>query len=644
MKNAFCTKQISTGLIIMALLLTSHFSQGQNIHTICGNGTAGYAGDGGPDTLAEINFPGFLSFGGSGYGSLFIGDRLNYRVRQLKLGPGGIIFTKAGDGIDGFYGDGGLADTAHMSIPGGVAVDRHNNVYFCDYNNQVVRKVDGAGIITTIAGTAGVTGFFGDGGPATSAKFNYPLGITVDSLGNLFVADQHNNRIRKISTSGIISTVVGTGTSGFSGDLGPATAADISLPNYVRMDSVGNLYITDNGHHRIRKVDAFGIINTIAGNGTLGSSGDGGPATAAELNYPGGIAIDRQGNIFICDCYNNRIRRIDAFTGIISSVAGTGTAGYSGDWGPATAAEVNQPVDVTVDYYNNVYFVDWNNSRIRAFYSPLTITCDTVTGLTVSSISSTSANLTWTAVAGSSGYWYVVDMNSASPSVLGSFVAGTTITVTGLTPGQNYYAHVLDSCGVGNLSEWVTVPFSTLSVTACDTVTGLSVSSITNTSATLSWTAVAGSLGYEYIVNTSAAAPATPGTATTATSIPLTGLTAGQSYYAHVLDSCAIGNLSAWVTVPFLTLPGTTGVTQITGSLHITAFPNPVTDVLTIEINGTIRNGAQLIVSDVAGRKINSQQVDGHKISIDMNGMCTGVYFVRFIDDLQVQTLNVIKE
>ncbi len=735
MKNAFCTKQISTGLIIIALLFTSHFSQGQNIHTTCGNGTAGYSGDGGPDTLAEINFPGFLSFGGSGYGSLFIGDRLNYRVRQLKLGPGGIIFTKAGDGTNGFYGDSGPATAAEISIPGGVAVDKHNNVYFCDYDNHVVRKVDGSGIITTIAGTPGVAGFLGDGGPASAAKFNYPLGITVDSLGNLFVADQHNNRIRMISATGTISTVVGTGTSGFSGDLGPATAADISLPNYVRMDSVGNLYITDNGHHRIRKVDAFGIINTIAGNGTLGSSGDGGPATAAELNYPGGIAIDRQGNIFICDCYNNRIRRIDAFTGIISSVAGTGTAGYSGDWGPATAAELNQPVDVAVDYYNNVYFVDWNNSRIRTFNSPLTITCDTVTGLSVSSITSTSANLSWTAITGSSGYWYVVDLSSASPAVPGTFtgattasvsglppgqnyyahvldscgagnlsgwatvpfptlpispcdavtglavssitstsanlswtavtgslgyeytvdmsaaspsspgtyVAASTVTVTGLIPGQNYYGHVLDSCGAGNLSAWVTVPFSTPSVTACDTVTGLSVSSITSTSATVSWTAVAGTLGYEYIVNTSAAAPTTPGTQTTATSIPVLGLLAGQSYYAHVLDSCGAGNLSAWVTVPFSTLSSSTGVGQVAGRLKITAFPNPVDDMLTIQINGKTGNNAQLILTDVAGKHVASMSVTGSTQIVDMKTLHPGVYFVRYIDDGHVQILSVIK-
>ena len=470
----FFTKHVTRGLMVMAFLLAAHFSQGQNIKTVVGNGTAGYAGDGGPDTLAEINFPGFLSFGGAGYGSLFIGDRLNYRVRELKLGPGAIIFTRAGDGINGFYGDGG-------------------------------------------------------------------------------------------------------------------------------------------------------------------------PATAAELNYPGGIAIDRQGNIFICDCYNNRIRRIDAFTGVISSVAGTGVAGYSGDWGPATAAKLNQPVDIAVDHYNNVYFVDWNNSRIRTFYSPLTITCDTVTGLAVSSITSTSANLSWAAVTGSVGYEYTVDMSAASPSAPGTFIAATTVTVTGLTPGQNYYAHVLDSCGAGNLSEWVTVPFSTPSLTTCDTVTGLSVSAITSTSATVSWTAVAGSLGYDYVVNTSASAPATPGTTTTATSVPVTSLFAGTSYYAHVLDSCGAGNLSAWITVPFSTLPSSTGIAQVGNDLHITALPNPADNVLTIRIAGKTGNNAQLILTDVTGRHVTTVKVNANTQVLDMSALHPGVYFVRYIDDEQVQTMRIIK-
>ncbi len=640
MNRLFSTNRRTALLVVIVLLLTGYSSKGQIISTVCGNGTPGYNGDGINDTLAEINYPGFLSFGGVGYGSLFIGDRLNYRVRQIKLGPGGIILTKAGKGINGFTGDGGLADSAEISIPGGVTVDKAGNLYFCDYDNHRVRKVTTLGIITTIAGT-GVAGFSGDNGPATAAKFNFPLGITVDSVGNLFVADQHNNRIRKIDTAGIITTVVGTGTGGFSGDLGPATIAEISLPNYVRMDSVGNLYVTDNGHHRIRKVDTFGIINTIAGNGTLGSSGDGGPATAAELNYPGGVAINKEGDIFICDCYNNCIRRIDAVTGIITKVAGTGTAGYSGDWGPATAAELNQPVDITVDHYDNVYFVDWNNSRIRKF-STATITCDTVTGISVSMITSTSAYISWTAVAGSLGYDYVVNTTATTPTVPGTYTGATNVTDTGLLPGVTYYAHVRDSCGVGSSSAWVTIPFTTLAAATCDTVMGITITAITPTSATVSWTAVAGALGYEYVVNTSAAAPTAPGTATTSTSVAVTGLIAGQNYYAHVLDSCGAASLSAWATQPFMT---TLGAINVTGSSNfgMSAFPNPVDGLLTIRIDGRMGANAQLTIADVTGRIVATAIVTEQTTRLDVTGLHTGVYFVRYIDNDRVQTVSVVK-
>ena len=337
----------------------------QIISTIVGTGTAGYSGDWGAPNLAEINYPGFLSFGGYGFGSLYVSDRLNYRVRVVKLGAGGIIYTMAGDGTAGFSGDGGPATTAQITIPGGVCIDHHSNTFFADYDNHCIRKVDMLGIITTYGGIPGVAGYSGDGGLATAAEFDHPNYVVVDSVGNLFIADQYNHRIRKIDTAHIITTVAGTGTSGSTGDGGSATAAEISYPNYVRMDKIGNLYITDNGHHKIRKINTSGIINTIAGNGILGSSGDGGPATEAELNFPGGIAFDSHGNVLICDCFNNKIRRIDTITGIINTIAGTGIAGDGGDGGSPLLADLNQPVDITVDNYNNIYFVDWNNNRIR---------------------------------------------------------------------------------------------------------------------------------------------------------------------------------------------------------------------------------------------------------------------------------------
>ncbi len=477
-------------------------------------------------------------------------------------------------------------------------------------------------------------------------KFDYPLGITVDTVGNLFVADQHNHRIRKIDTFGTITTVVGTGTSGYYGDGGPATAAEISFPNYIRMDSVGSLLITDNGNQRIRRVDTNGIITTIAGTGVLGYSGDGGPATAAKLNSPGGTTMDKYGNIFICDVDNDRIRKIDAVTGYITTVAGIGVPGYSGDGGPATAAELNQPVDITVDHYNNVYFVDWNNSRIREFNSPppATSTCDTVTGVSISAITASTANLSWTAVIGSLGYEYTVNTTATPPTTSGTYTAATNVTVTGLLPGQNYYAHVLDSCGTSSLSAWVNVPFTTTTLTAgCDTITGVSISAITASTANLSWTAVAGSLGYEYTVNTTATSPTTSGTYTAATNVTLTGLLPGQNYYAHVLDSCGSSSLSAWVNAPFMTTLSTSSIRGSNG-IDVIAFPNPVKDLLTFQINGNIGTNAHLIIDDITGQHITTLNVSENATLVQMKNLHSGIYFFRYVDNEHVQTLSIIKK
>ena len=217
-----------------------------------------------------------------------------------------------------------------------MAVDASGNLYIADTGNNRIRKVSATGIITTVAGN-GSAGYSGDGGPATSAQLDGPEGVAVDGSGNLYIADTCNNRIRKVSATGIITTVAGNGSAGYSGDGGPATSAQLSLPAGVAVDGSGNLYIADSGNNRIRKVSATGIITTVAGNGSPGYSGDGGPATSAQLNQPAGVAVDASGNLYIADSSNNRIRKVSA-TGIITTVAGNGFDGYSGDGGPATSA------------------------------------------------------------------------------------------------------------------------------------------------------------------------------------------------------------------------------------------------------------------------------------------------------------------
>ncbi len=327
------------------------------ITTVAGDGTEGFGGDGGPATSARLNYP--LGVAVDSMGNLYIADAENYRIR--KVDAAGIISTVAGNGTEGFSGDGGVATDAQLNGPSDVSVDSRGNFYIADVLDNRIRKVNTTGIITTVAGN-GMAGFSGDGGPATDAQLSSPTGVTVDSKGNLYIAEYFNYRIRKVDTAGIIFTVVGNGTGGFSGDSGVATSAQLNNPGDIAFDNSNNLYITDS--HRIRKVDTAGIISTVAGNGTEGFSGDGGVATDAQLNGPSGVGVDSRGNLYIADVWDNRIRKVNT-TGIISTVAGNGTWGYSGDGGVATSAQLNGPGGVAVDNNDNLYIADSNNNRIR---------------------------------------------------------------------------------------------------------------------------------------------------------------------------------------------------------------------------------------------------------------------------------------
>ena len=346
---------LSLGLLATAAVLAA----GGDISTVAGTGTQGFSGDGGPATSAKFNRPIGIAVDSSG--NLFIADRNNERVR--KVDTSGNISTVAGNGTNGFSGDGGPATTARLNLPRDVAVDSSGNLFIADRSNHRVRKVDTSGDISTVAGD-GTNGFSGDGGQATSTQLNFPNGVTVDSSGNLFIADQANHRIRKVDTSGIIITVAGTSTSGFLGDGVAATSTALNQPSDVAVDSSGNLFIADEFNHRIRKVDISGIITTVAGNGTQGFSGDGGPATSAKLDTPTGVAVDASGNIFFADSSNHRIRKVDT-SGIITTVAGDGTQGFSGDGGSATSAQLDFANDVAVDSSGNLFITDINNERVR---------------------------------------------------------------------------------------------------------------------------------------------------------------------------------------------------------------------------------------------------------------------------------------
>ena len=298
-----------------------------------------------------------------GLGNYYIADGYNNRIR--KVDPAGIITTVAGTGAAGYNGDGIQAITAKLSRPAGMTCDHSGNVYFADAYNNRVRKIDvTTGIITTIAGT-GIAGYNGDSITADTAQINTPHVVIFDASGNLYITDEGNSRIRKVNTSGIITTTAGTGIAGYTGDNGLAISAEINFPYGIIVDDTGNIYFADYMEDVVRKIDTFGIITTIAGRTTPGPIGDNGPADSAKLLSPAGLATDHFGNLYIADVDNDRIRKVVMSTGLITTVAGSNLGGYAGDNGLATLAKLSAPTGVAVDGSCNLYITDFNNSRIR---------------------------------------------------------------------------------------------------------------------------------------------------------------------------------------------------------------------------------------------------------------------------------------
>jgi len=520
------------------------------LSVFAGTGVAGYGGDSGPATSAQLNAPAGLAVDSSG--NIYIADAGNNRVREVSNGT---ITTAAGNGNPGYSGDGGPATSARVNAPISVSLDGSRNLYILETcagcAGNYIRKVssgiistvvgicppncstfiaadvasiatDGSGnlffsqsndhqvyeisngVQTTVAGQGGHPGYGGDGGPATSALLNEPKGVTVDSAGNLFIADEGNNRIRVVS-NGIINTVAGNGTSGSAGDGGaatsanlasptavgvgasstfyvvdsgnqrirhisggtissvvgnltlggdgdnlPATTAMLSLSPSVAVDATGNVYLAEAGSHRIRKVSG-GVITTIAGNGTQGYSGDGGNAASAQLNGPLGLTVTPSGDIYIADTVNNVVRKVS--NGIITTVAGTGTQGYSGDGGPAVNAQLKFPVGVTVDSSGNLYIADTGNWAIRK-----------VSGGTITTFVGTTCcfPLGLNSPAGlaldGSGNLYVAD--SANQRVLAVSSGGTVTTVAGARNPNAFGVRGYNGDNISATTAWLNYPVS----------------------------------------------------------------------------------------------------------------------------------------------------------------------------------------
>lgn len=445
------------------------------ITTVIGNGTSGYSGDNGPATSAQIATTTVAAV--DVVGNIYFVDRGNSRVRKVNAATG-IITTVAGNGTISPYADNVPATAAPLYIANGVALDGAGNLYIAEQFGNRIRMVSAAtGIITTVAGN-GTTGSTGDNGAATSANLNFPATVSVDNFGNLYIADQNNYRIRKVTAAtGIISTVAGNGTNGYGGDGGLATSAKLTTTYGAVVDSSGNLYIADSSNYRVRMVAAAtGIITTVAGIGSNGFSGDGSAATSAKLAGPTGVALDAAGNLYIADPYNYRIRVVSAATGIINTVAGTGTPGYSGDNGPATAAMLAQPFDVAVDGGGNVYVVELNNYRIRKITVPAGAivfptatrsgTADTTDGagtLTVNNNGTTALNLT-------------VPGTGTNPSITAGFSVGGGGTCAQLTSASSSPGTVVSgsSCNYlvnflplvpGNINGSLTIADNTVATT-----------------------------------------------------------------------------------------------------------------------------------------------------------------------------------
>ncbi len=527
------------------------------IITVAGSGYWGYTGDGGAATSARFAYLNGIAVNAAG--DMIISDGGNSVLRKVAAATG-IITTIAGTGTGGYAGDGGPATSAELLSPMGVAVDSSGNIFFTDNGGTVREIAASTGVITTVAGT-GNWGYWGDGGPATAAGLSYDTNVAIDSAGNLYIADRYNMRVRKVSAAtGIITTIAGNGTAGYTGNGGPATSAELNWPFGVAVDALGNVYIADLSNNVIRKVNAStGNISTVAGNGTAGYSGDGGAATSAKLNGPYDVAVDAAGNLYISDSGNNVIRMVAAGTGTITTVAGNGTQGFSGDGGSATSAELNVPWDITTDPSGNIYIADSGNLRAR------------MVGSSITEPTTTTPTITWTAPA-SIPY--------------GTALGALQLNATASTAGTFTYTPALGttlSAGVHSLS----VLFTPTDTTHYSPVMATVPITVTQVTPSITW---------------QTPAAVVYGIALSATQLNATASVPGTFVYTPALGAVpppGLQTLSATFT-PTDTVNYATVVATVT--LTISAIPGPgiITTVAGNGFNGYTGDGGPAINAELA--------------------------------------------
>ena len=375
------------------------------LSTLAGNGIASYSGDGSPATAAQFNAPTSVAVAASGV--VYIADTQNQRVRAVA--PGGTLATLAGTGVAGFNGEIVSPRAAQLNHPQGVAADALGNWYIADTANNRIRKVQPGGNLFTIAGN-GNASYFGDGGAALKASVNQPEGVAVDAAGNVYIADTLDHAVRKVTPDGVINTLAGTGNPGYSGDGGPANRARLSLPRAVAADAAGNVYVADSGNNQVRRIDPQGTITTVD--------------TGNSLSDPRGVAVDRAGNVYIADTGNHRVRRVSPGAPV-TTIAGNGTCCYSGDGALAPDAQLNQPWGLAVDASGNVYVADPANNAVRVL-APVSA------GITVSAVANAASNLAGAIAPGELVVLYGSGLGAAQ-TVLFNGVAGPLLYVM---PGQ----------------------------------------------------------------------------------------------------------------------------------------------------------------------------------------------------------------
>jgi len=601
------------------------------------------------------------------HGNIYVAQFDDNNIIKLDAGGGTTVICGSPSTLLGYSGDGGPATSALLNGPTNIVFDNNNNLYIADAFNNVIRKVDTFGIITTYAGKVvgfETGGYSGDGGPADSAQLSFPTGVAVDAAGNVYIADDQNNVIRKVDAAGIITTVAGTdssgtGVSGYTGDGGPATSARLFAPGSLVLGTDGSMYITDGGNNVIRKVDGTGTISTFAGTGIVGYSGDGGAATSAELSFPQlGIVFDAAGNLYFTEANNNVIRMVNT-AGIISTVACSGVAGYAGDNGPADSAQCFSPEQMLIDSAGNIFFCDGSNDAIRE-----------VSGISGTTFICTGDSVVLNARA-PGGVWHSSATTTASVTAAGvvTGVAAGNAIITYVAGGDTATAlvHVNVTPDAGVISGIDTICLGNLD-TLSSTITG-GYWTIVSPSVVKSGNVVIGLVGgvdtIHYTIPYSCGLATTPYVFDVIDNYPgdisgpdticvgdtytytetvtggewnmydsvhatlvapgvVKGLVAGEDFIGYSKNGPAPDCYRIrYFTIEVVYCPD--GVTNVNGSHALSVFPNPAHTQLIISYGNKIHD---VLITSLVGQTVYHNTFDDLRATIDVASLPAGVYLI----------------